>query len=73
MVVKRLQQRVLQSGMLGSWSLHVLREARLVGIPARRTPAAANEPTGVRLRQHFDPNNPVHLARKHRCIVDDDG
>ena len=33
----------------------------------------SNGPTGIRVRLPFDPKNPVHLARKHKCIVDHDG
>ena len=51
----------------------MLREARLVGIPARRTPVAGQRPPGVEVRRLFDPNNPAHLARKHKCQVDADG
>ena len=44
MVAKRLRQRELQFGLLRSWSLHVLLEARLVGVLARRTPATGQRP-----------------------------
>ncbi len=73
MVAKRQRQRVPQSGILSIWSLHVLRETRLVGVPARRTQPRANDLTGVRLEQTFNPNNPVHLEKQCKCYVDIDG
>ena len=33
----------------------------------------ANDPQGVEIKRIFDPNNPVHLERKHKCSVDADG
>ena len=32
----------------------------------------AKDPTGVSLKRDFDPDNPVHFARKHKCVVDAD-
>ena len=62
-----------QFGVISSWSLRVLREARLVGVPARRTPVAGQRPPGADITEVFDPNNPVHLASRHKCQVDADG
>ena len=33
----------------------------------------ADDLTGTGERRPFDPKNPAHLARKHKCFVDDDG
>ena len=33
----------------------------------------ANDPTGTIIARDFDPKNPVHSARKHKCYVDVDG
>ena len=42
-------------------SLHVLAQLQ------------ANDPTGVIIKQRFNPNKPVHVAGKQKCFVDKDG
>ena len=37
------------------------------------TQLQANDPAGVIMKRRFDPKNPVHFARKHKCVVGNDG
>ena len=64
MAAKRLQQRELQFGIISSWSLRVPREARLVSVLTRRTPAAGQLPHRGRSQATFRPQQPSPLRKK---------
>ena len=45
----------------------------MVGVPLVVSQPQVNDPTGICIWRRFDPYNKVHVARKHKCYVAEDG